>query len=94
MSFSQKSEPVKSRGIWQNNLVSSREFAMKNSRFIEEQIAFVLKQAEAGKTVAEVCLIMVITWPNLTLDRMAPGDYAKKNLKMSEISNFPGTAFG
>ena len=28
---------------------------MKGSKFTEEQIAFALKQAEAGITVAEVC---------------------------------------
>ena len=28
---------------------------MKKSRFSEQQIAFILKQAEDGKTVEEVC---------------------------------------
>jgi hypothetical protein len=30
-------------------------FSMKRSRFSEQQIAFILRQAEEGKTVEEVC---------------------------------------
>jgi len=32
-----------------------REFSMKKSRFTESQIAFILRQAEEGTAVAEVC---------------------------------------
>jgi putative transposase len=32
-----------------------RDFAMKRSKFTEGQIAFVLRQAEEGTAVAEVC---------------------------------------
>jgi putative transposase len=36
--------------------VSSQEiFGMKKSKFSEQQIAFILKQAEDGTTVEEVC---------------------------------------
>jgi hypothetical protein len=31
------------------------DFGMKKSRFSEQQIAFILKQAEDGTTVEEVC---------------------------------------
>lgn len=31
------------------------DFGMKKSRFSEQQIAFILKQAEGGTTVEEVC---------------------------------------
>ncbi len=34
---------------------------MKRSKFTEEQIAFALKQAESGVTVAEVCRKMGIS---------------------------------
>ena len=34
---------------------------MKKSRYTEEQIAFALKQAEVGRTVAEVCRKMGIS---------------------------------
>ena len=34
---------------------------MKRSKFTEEQIAFALKQAEVGTTVAEVCRKMGIS---------------------------------
>ncbi len=34
---------------------------MKRSKFTEEQIAFVLKQAESGVTVAEVCRKMGVS---------------------------------
>jgi putative transposase len=47
--------PVKSREIWQNNLVNRRDFAMKKSKFTEEQIAYALRQAETGTKVSEVC---------------------------------------
>ncbi len=34
---------------------------MKRSKFTEEQIAFALKQAESGVTVAEVCRKMGVS---------------------------------
>ncbi len=34
---------------------------MKKSKFTEEQIAFALRQAESGTTVAEVCRMMGIS---------------------------------
>jgi putative transposase len=34
---------------------------MKKSKFTEEQIAFALRQAEAGTRVAEVCRMMAIS---------------------------------
>jgi putative transposase len=36
---------------------------MKRSKFTEEQIAFALKQAESGITVAEVCRKMGVSEP-------------------------------
>ena len=36
---------------------------MKRSKFTEEQIAFALKQAESGVTVAEVCRKMGVSEP-------------------------------
>ncbi len=36
-------------------IVNRRYFAMKKSRFTEEQIAFALRQAETGTKVSEVC---------------------------------------
>lgn len=47
---------------------------MKKSRYTEEQIAFALKQAEVGCTVAEVCRKMGISeatfynWKKSTAD--------------------------
>jgi putative transposase len=38
-----------------------RHFAMKTTKFTEEQIAFALKQAETGTKVAEVCRKMGIS---------------------------------
>jgi subtilisin-like proprotein convertase family protein len=37
--------PVKSKGIWQNNTIYQEDFAMRKSRFTEQQIAFALRQA-------------------------------------------------
>jgi putative transposase len=42
-------------------LQEGRHFAMKTSKFTEEQIAFALRQAETGTTVAEVCRKMGIS---------------------------------
>ena len=36
-------------------------FAVKKSRFTEEQIAFALKQAELGTTTAEICRKMGVS---------------------------------
>jgi len=55
VTFSLRTGPVKSRGIWQNNLVNRRDFAMKKSKFTEEQVAYALRQAETGTKVSEVC---------------------------------------
>lgn len=55
MTFSLRTGPVKSRGIWQNNIINRRYFAMRKSRFTEQQIAFALRQAETGTKVSEVC---------------------------------------
>jgi putative transposase len=38
-----------------------RRFAMKKTKFTDEQIAFALKQAETGTKVAEVCRKMGIS---------------------------------
>jgi Transposase len=40
--------------IWQNNYSEGGDFAMKKTKFTEEQIAFALKQAETGTSVQEV----------------------------------------
>jgi putative transposase len=40
---------------------------MKKSRFSEQQIAFILKQAEDGTTVEEVCRKAGIWAPPITL---------------------------
>lgn len=37
------------------------KFAVKKSRFTEEQIAFALKQAELGTAVAEICRKMGVS---------------------------------
>lgn len=37
------------------------KFAVKKSRFTEEQIAFALKQAELGTTIAEICRKMGVS---------------------------------
>ena len=37
------------------NLFNRRDFAMKKSKFTEEQIAYALRQAETGTKVSEVC---------------------------------------
>lgn len=42
-------------------LQQRRRFAIKTSKFTEEQIAFALRQAETGTTVAEVCRKMGIS---------------------------------
>ena len=55
LTFSQKSEPVRSREIWQNSSVSRRDFAMKKFKFAEEQIEFAFRQAETGTKVDKVC---------------------------------------
>ncbi len=36
-------------------LFKRRDFAMRKSRFTEQQIAFALRQAETGTKVSEVC---------------------------------------
>jgi hypothetical protein len=38
-----------------------REGPMKTKRFTDEQIGYALRQAEAGKTVTEVCLELGIS---------------------------------
>src|SRR5580693_7149336 len=46
------------RGKLENSSLASRSgggFSMKTSRFSEQQIAFMLRQAEEGTAVAEVC---------------------------------------
>jgi putative transposase len=40
--------------FWQNNYFEGGDFAMKKTKFTEEQIAFALKQAETGTSVQEV----------------------------------------
>jgi len=36
-------------------ILAGRGFSMKRSRFSEQQIAFIVRQAEEGTTVEEVC---------------------------------------
>jgi len=48
-------------------LFNRRDFAMKKSRFTEEQIAFALRQAETGTKVSEICRKMGVA--EATLDR-------------------------
>jgi len=51
VTFPLRTGPVRSREIWQNNLVNRMYFAMKESKYTEEQIAYALRQAETGTKV-------------------------------------------
>jgi putative transposase len=42
-------------GVWEVEFSLLEEFYMKRSRFTDSQILAVLKQAEAGKTVPDLC---------------------------------------
>jgi putative transposase len=56
LTSSQQIGQVKIRDFGQDSLfIKRRYFAMKTSKFTNEQIAFALKQAETGLKVAEVC---------------------------------------
>ena len=49
------------RFLAKSDILGREDFAMKRSKFTEEQIAFALKQAETGTPVAEVIRKMGIT---------------------------------
>jgi len=57
----QKIGQAKTRNFGQNPPSREECFAMKTTKFTEEQIAFALRQAETGTKVAEVCRKMGIS---------------------------------
>ena len=52
---SRKTGPFKTRIIGRFTYPDGKENDMKKSKFTEEQIAFALRQAQAGTRVEEVC---------------------------------------
>ena len=51
---------------------------MKKSRFSEQQIAFVLRQAEEGKSVAEVCRKAGISEASFITGGRSTGDCCRR----------------
>lgn len=57
---------------------------MKKSRFTEKRIVFVLKQAELGTTVPEVCRMLGISDATFYIWRKKYGGISPSKLKLEE----------
>jgi putative transposase len=81
VTFSPNLGPFEMSEIWQNQTRGRGEFAMKRSKFSEQQIAFALRQAETGTKVKEIIRKLGITEQTFYRWKKQYGGLAPSELK-------------